>query len=977
MNSPDGDQSRRDRQKDAVDTFVMDLNNFYTHQMPGILEDVYENFSRKALKKATEVMATIFFDIFLLYCIKKAARHKLKPIYAAKLKAENDLASSLVTQMVAGKRPRMDAATPNTNPLEPPPVFLGGFVDAVGWKMFAICACAEGFRRACEEQITGQSGRLFWDHLGCIIRENYACIEVFATTRNLDWRGILLPHTHAGIPELHRDLKAIQPLISNQHYHQIVRYLNGTLGRPTAPDGRPQINIPDRIVDPQRWVGNQQDQGPVLKIDYTHEKEDWGFVFNCDICGSAEVCDCTVRSLPGGLVELVEYPNKGIGVRSLGNFKAGDILGLFLGELCPLDHDEYDYSLGLVKKNGMGDKAAVIAPLHYGNWTRFINHGCTPLTQFRARTVGARCLMTVEAIEDIKLFDEITVSYGRCYWRNMKCYLVQAHGDRTAVVSKHQNSRLTYSRLDAKSNALARGLESVGVRTGDRVGVMLGNSMEYAIATYALFKLGAILVPLNLSFNTTQVASALGHLEASHLIVSAESNLPRKDPRSNVPLLQHLVPDLCSSTLNSALIPSLRNVILVDNSSGRVNSSNYRSLTPYSSIMSESSADEHTLPPRSLSPHDIVNIQFTSGTTAMPKAACLSHRSILNNGAQIGDRMRLTPQDIVCCPPPLFHCFGCILGYMATATHGSAIVFPTESFNARAALTAVQEEKCTALYGVPTMFLEELGLLKDGEVSSEGFQHLRTGIAAGSSIPAALMTKLHQTLNLTELTICYGMTETSPVSAMTTTDDPIEKRINTVGRLMPHVEAKVVNPADHSQTLPITERGELAVSGYLLMKEYWNDVERTVEVMYPDKDGKVWMHTGDEASMSPDGYITITGRIKDLIIRGGENIHPLEIENCLLTCPGVSDVSVVGVPDERYGEAVAAFIIPRGQDGETTEETIREWVRHRLSHHLVPKYVFYLGAADAFPKTASGKIQKFKLREEAVKRLEAKNGGEF
>ncbi|OQE19549.1 hypothetical protein PENSTE_c015G05425 [Penicillium steckii] len=548
--------------------------------------------------------------------------------------------------------------------------------------------------------------------------------------------------------------------------------------------------------------------------------------------------------------------------------------------------------------------------------------------------------------------------------------VVAEYGDRTAVVSKHQNDRVTYASLDAKSNALARGLESVGVRKGERVGVMLGNSMEYAMATYALFKLGAILVPLNPSFNSTQVVSALSHLEASHLIISAESNLPRKDPRSNVSLLEHMVEDLASSKLQSALIPSLEKVILVNNSSGRVDMSSFKSLTPFSSIMSQLPGDGRPLPEQNLSPQDIVNIQFTSGTTAMPKAACLSHRSILNNGSQIGDRMLLTPNDIVCCPPPLFHCFGSILGYMATATHGSALVFPTESFNARAALQAVQEEKCTALYGVPTMFLEELGLIASGEVSGEGFQHLRTGIAAGSSIPAELMKRLHKILNLTELTICYGMTETSPVSAMTATDDPIDKRISTVGKLMPHVEAKVVSPEDHSIVLPTGVRGELAVSGYLLMKEYWGDPAKTKEVMIPDNTGKIWMHTGDEASISEDGYISITGRIKDLIIRGGENIHPLEIENCLLAHPGVVDVSVVGVPDERYGEVVAAFIFARDQASKmVTIEEIQQWVREQLSNHLVPKYVFFLNPTDTFPKTASGKIQKFKLKEQAIKLL--------
>ena len=362
-------------------------------------------------------------------------------------------------------------------------------------------------------------------------------------------------------------------------------------------------------------------------------------------------------------------------------------------------------------------------------------------------------------------------------------------------------------------------------------------------------KLGAILVPLNPSFNAAQVVAALSHLGASHLIVSAESNLPRKDPRSNIPLLQHLIHDPAKTNLESELIPSLQKIIYVDNSSGRVDTSAYRGLTPYSSVMSELIADTQALPPRDLDPHDIINIQFTSGTTAMPKAACLSHRNILNNGSQIGDRMRLTPKDIVCCPPPLFHCFGCVLGYMATATHGATIVFPSESFNARSALAAVREEKCTALYGVPTMFLEELGLIASGEVPNEGFQYLRTGIAAGSSIPDELMKKLHKVLNLTELTICYGMTETSPVSAMTTTDDPLDKRIGSVGRLMPHVEAKVVNPADRSKILPVNTRGELAVSGYLLMKEYWDDPERTVEVMFPDKDGKVWMHVSSHFNL--------------------------------------------------------------------------------------------------------------------------------
>jgi acyl-CoA synthetase (AMP-forming)/AMP-acid ligase II len=442
--------------------------------------------------------------------------------------------------------------------------------------------------------------------------------------------------------------------------------------------------------------------------------------------------------------------------------------------------------------------------------------------------------------------------------------IVSAHGDRTAVVSRHQNTRLTYYQLDIDSNVLAKGLQSLGVKKGDRVCVQLGNNVEFATVTYALFKLGAILVPLNPAFNAAQIISAFNVLSATHLVIGTETNLPYKPPKSNVSLLQSIVPDLSSSTLKTEAIPSLKNIILVENSSGRIDPSNLQATTPWSAISRDASTSKAT-PDSPLSNREIVNIQFTSGTTSAPKAACLSHRSILNNGNQIGDRMLLTPDDTVVCPPPLFHCFGSILGYMATATHGSAIVFPAETFDPLASLKAVQEEKATALYGVPTMFLAELELIHNGTVPYEGFQHLRTGIAAGSSVPAELMRKLHKVLNLTELTICYGMTETSPVSCMTTTDDPLEKRINTVGRLLPHVEAKVVDPFDHSRILPVGERGELAVHGYLVMKEYWGQPKKTAEAMIPDSEGKVWMHTGDEASMDEEGYVSITGRIKDLI----------------------------------------------------------------------------------------------------------------
>ncbi|KAF2714481.1 acyl-CoA synthetase/AMP-acid ligase-like protein II [Pleomassaria siparia CBS 279.74] len=549
--------------------------------------------------------------------------------------------------------------------------------------------------------------------------------------------------------------------------------------------------------------------------------------------------------------------------------------------------------------------------------------------------------------------------------------IVGKYGDRDAVISHHQRIRLTYDALDRDSNALAYGLARLGVKKGERVAVSLGNNVEFATATYALFKLGAVLVPLNPAFNAPQVVSALNHLAASHLIIGAELNLPRKEPRSNIPLLTHLVPNLEGSTLESELVPSLQKVIIVNNSAGRIDTEEYRSTARYEDVI-EDGGRGLALPDQGLDPQDIVTIQFTSGTTSMPKAACLSHRSILNNGNSIGDRMLLTEKDIVCSPPPLFHCFGCILGYMATVTHGSTIVWPAEAFNPLLTLESVREYKCTALYGVPTMFIAELDLLANNIVPYEGFQYLRTGIAAGSSIPAELMRRLHKVLNLTELTICYGMTETAPVSAMTTTDDPIEKRIDSVGRLLPHVTAKVVAPSDWARTLDVNQRGELAVSGYLVMKGYFGDEARTREVLVPDEDGVLWMHTGDEALMDEEGYVKITGRIKDLIIKGGENIHPLECENCLFAHPAVSEVSVVGLPDERYGEVVAAFVVKhKGAKEEIAAQEIREWVRTRLSHHLVPKYVFWV---DNYPKTASGKIQKFKLKELGIKLIHEGQG---
>ncbi|KAJ1336101.1 mevalonyl-CoA ligase [Microdochium nivale] len=591
--------------------------------------------------------------------------------------------------------------------------------------------------------------------------------------------------------------------------------------------------------------------------------------------------------------------------------------------------------------------------------------------------------------------------------------IVSQHGDRPAViarapaqealgtVSSPETATLTYNALHALSNSLAHSLRSLGVKKGDRVAVSLGNVCENVALSYATFKLGAILVPLNPSFNAQQMTAALAHLRAEILVIGAVTDLAYKPcrGRSNLDLLTALVPNLRGPNLESPSVPSLKNIVVLDNSPSHPQSNfpleELRCLTPYSMLLdgpsSQSPSKQRSVVPDSpLEADDIINIQFTSGTTSSPKAAMLSHTSILNNGRLIADRMGLVPDDKIVCPPPLFHCFGCVLGLQATATTGAAILFGSPAFDPAATLRMISEHRATGLYGVATMFVAELELLANPAfattVAPGSFEGLRKGIAAGSSVPEALMRRLFDKLSLHDLVICYGMTETSPVSCMTGPRDPLDKRTGSVGRAMPHTQVKIVSPHDRSEIVPLGERGELAVSGYLVMEGYFDDPERTKIDRIPDDSdgdskGKVWMYSGDEAAMDEDGFVSITGRIKDLIIRGGENIHPLEIENCLFQHPLVQEVSVVGVPDERHGEAVAAFIVPcrgvRTADddaggggavdkddggGLLTKKFVRDWVASNLSGHLVPKHVFWV---QEYPKTASGKIQKFKLRDMA------------
>jgi acyl-CoA synthetase (AMP-forming)/AMP-acid ligase II len=576
--------------------------------------------------------------------------------------------------------------------------------------------------------------------------------------------------------------------------------------------------------------------------------------------------------------------------------------------------------------------------------------------------------------------------------------IVSRYGDHPAVMSRAPASTtllpttpettiLTYEELDLLSNALAHSLRSLGVKKGDRVAISLGNVTQNAALVQAVCKLGAILVPLNPSFNSAQLAAALRHLAVEVLVIAAVTDLAYKPckGRSNLALLRSLVPDLekGDGRVEAPEVPSLRTVVVLDNSAQHPEVAfplaKFRALTNFDLLLHSGSGAIR--PDQPLSPDEIINIQFTSGTTSLPKAAMLSHTSVLNNGALIADRMGLEATDRIVVPPPLFHCFGLVLGYLATVSRGAAILFPSPAFDPAASLLMAAEQQATGLYGVGTMFVAEFELLANPDFAARikeagglDRERLRKGIAAGSSVPESLMKRIFETLGLGDLVICYGMTETSPVSVMSAPDDSFDKRTTTVGTVMPHTAVKIVDPGDRNQVVPLGERGELATSGYLVMQGYWDDPVRTALDRIRDEEGRWWMYSGDEARFDEDGYVEITGRIKDLIIRGGENIHPLEVENCLLTCPGVADASVVGVPDEKLGETVGAFVVVAGAwmgEGAAGDEAkkvlekqvVRDWVKERLSGHLAPRYVWWI---DEYPKTASGKVQKYKLREMAV-----------
>jgi fatty-acyl-CoA synthase len=522
--------------------------------------------------------------------------------------------------------------------------------------------------------------------------------------------------------------------------------------------------------------------------------------------------------------------------------------------------------------------------------------------------------------------------------------------DADALVVRHQGIRWTYSQFRDEVNKVAAGLIALGLKPGDRIGIWSQNNSEWVLTQFATAKAGLILVNINPAYRTHELEYALNKVGCKALILAAsfKSSDYIGMIRNVAPELDHAEP----GKLDAHKVPSLRTVI-------RLGTGKTPGMLNFGDI-ADAARDEHFAKLEELKDvlqfDDAINIQFTSGTTGNPKGATLTHHNILNNGFFIGEAMRLTEHDRLCIPVPFYHCFGMVLGNLACVTHRSCMVIPGEGFEPEAVLNAVQEEHCTGLHGVPTMFIAVLNhpRFKEFDLST-----LRTGIMAGSPCPIEVMKRVAGEMNMGEITIAYGMTETSPVSFQSSVDDPLERRVATVGRIQPHLEVKIVDA--EGRIVPVGTPGELLTRGYSVMREYWGDEERTREAI----DASRWMHTGDLATLDEDGYCNIVGRIKDMVIRGGENIYPREIEEFLYTHPKVADVQVFGVPDERFGEQLCAWI--NVQEGETlTEEEILEFCRDRIAHYKVPRYVRFV---DAFPMTVTGKIQKFIMRQKMIEEL--------
>ena len=511
--------------------------------------------------------------------------------------------------------------------------------------------------------------------------------------------------------------------------------------------------------------------------------------------------------------------------------------------------------------------------------------------------------------------------------------IAASHPDAEVLVDVPTGRRWTYAAFDAETDTLARGLIASGLAAGDRVGIWAPNCAEWVQLQYATAKAGVILVNINPAYRSHELGFALR--QSGVLVLVSAERFKTSDYRA---MIDEVRPDLID----------LEDVIFLGT-------------PPWDALFAAgriaAGGDPLTEREASLSFDDPINIQYTSGTTGFPKGATLSHHNILNNALFIGEGCRYTAEDRVCIPVPFYHCFGMVLGNLACTTHGACIVIPAPGFDPAETLRAVQQERCTSLYGVPTMFIAELALPDFG---SYDLSTLRTGIMAGSPCPVEVMKRVVNEMHMTEVTICYGMTETSPVSTQTTADDDMDRRVSTVGRVHPHVEVKVID-AETGRVLPRNSPGELCTRGYSVMLGYWNEPAKTAEAI----DAARWMHTGDLAVMDEAGYLNIVGRIKDMVIRGGENIYPREVEEFLYGHPAIEDVQVVGVPDVKYGEELCAWIRLRpGQ--ELDADQVRAYCRGKIAHYKIPRYVRF---TPDFPMTVTGKVQKFKMRETSITEL--------
>jgi fatty-acyl-CoA synthase len=524
--------------------------------------------------------------------------------------------------------------------------------------------------------------------------------------------------------------------------------------------------------------------------------------------------------------------------------------------------------------------------------------------------------------------------------------VVRRHGARTAAVFRQTGDRWSYEDFARLIDRLAAGLLSIGVYKGDRVGIWAPNRPEWLLAQFATARIGAILVNINPAYRTSELEYALNKVGVSCLIVA-----PQFKTSNYMAMLAELAPDMATcppGRLRLARLPSLRSVVQMG-PKPRPGALSFDEVMDRGNRAVRTRLDAISA---SLNPNDAINIQFTSGTTGAPKGATLSHRNIVNNAISTARAMRLQPGEGLCIPVPFYHCFGMVLGNLAACSYGAAMVIPGEAFDARDTLAAIDAEGCAAVHGVPTMFQ---AMLDHPEFDTFDMRSLRTGIMAGAPCPEPLMRRVMERMHCRQITIGYGMTETSPISFQSAVDDPMDRRVSTVGRIQPHAECKVVGP--DGRTLPVGQQGELLTRGYLVMKGYWNDPERTADSIQ-----RGWMHTGDLATIDAEGYCRITGRSKDMLIRGGENVYPAEVEEFLTTHPDISQVQVFGLPDPKYGEEVAAWAILR-PGASLTEDALRDWCRGKIAHYKVPRYVRFV---TEMPMTVTGKPQKFIMRKKMM-----------